>query len=523
MTGSDDRKTILLVDDAPGNIEVAREILKGIYKTRIATSGAKALESVKVPPPPDLILLDVQMPEIDGYEVCRRLKLDPATRDIPVIFLTAMTEVSDETRGFELGAVDYIHKPFSPPVVLARVQTQLNLCEAREQLAREKRLALQQSRESDLVEQFGRGLLICNSSQLVASTAVNEAVDLFGASAAVFESVVSPGTHRSGTEGWAWSVPESLRKEALERGDWIRDPNNGVIVIPLVLEHTPIAYFGLRGVAVSDTVLTAISSQLKMTLGRVVAGERLLQLAGEIQMGLLPKKFSAFPSVAEVEVFATIVPTFEVGGDFYQYFLLDSDHLCFVIGDVSDKGIPAALFMAMTITAFVVAAKYGGRTLPDGIRQLNRYLCDNNQSQMFVTLYAGILDLRTGMLEYCDGGHEPPFLIRSGHKPQLTKKIDGLALGVDPSYPYQSMSLQLEPGDILFLYTDGVNEAKNLDGRFFKTDGIETALAADQMTTCESICNAVMKELGQFVNGAPQSDDIAMLAVSYRERGPQES
>jgi len=140
MTGSDDKKTILLVDDAPGNIEVAREILKGIYKTRIATSGAKALESVKVPPAPDLILLDVQMPEMDGYEVCRRLKLDPATRDIPVIFLTAMTEVSDETRGFETGAVDYIHKPFSPPVVLARVQTHLNLRETREQLAREKQL-----------------------------------------------------------------------------------------------------------------------------------------------------------------------------------------------------------------------------------------------------------------------------------------------------------------------------------------------------------------------------------------------
>lgn len=140
MTGSDDKRTILLVDDAPGNIEVAREILKGIYKTRIATSGAKALESVKAPPAPDLILLDVQMPEMDGYEVCRRLKLDPATRDIPVIFLTAMTEVADETKGFDMGAVDYIHKPFSPPVVLARVQTHLNLRETRKQLTQEKQL-----------------------------------------------------------------------------------------------------------------------------------------------------------------------------------------------------------------------------------------------------------------------------------------------------------------------------------------------------------------------------------------------
>src|SRR5215472_19264163 len=140
MADGDEKKTILLVDDAPANIQIAREILKDIYKTRIATSGAKALELVKVAPAPDLILLDVNMPEMDGYEVCTRLKADPVTHDIPVIFLTAMTEVRDETKGFDVGAVDYIHKPFSPPVVLARVQTHLNLRDTREQLAREKQL-----------------------------------------------------------------------------------------------------------------------------------------------------------------------------------------------------------------------------------------------------------------------------------------------------------------------------------------------------------------------------------------------
>lgn len=107
--------------------------------------------------------------------------------------------------------------------------------------------------------------------------------------------------------------------------------------------------------------------------------------------------------------------------------MLDSDHLCFVIGDVSDKGIPAALFMAMTLTAFVVFVKDAGKTLPESIRLLNRYLCENNQSQMCVTLYAGIVNLRTGLLEYCDAGHEPPFLIRSGHKPKLIQKKGGMA------------------------------------------------------------------------------------------------
>jgi adenylate cyclase len=140
MANIEEKKLILLVDDAPANIQVAHAILKDTYKTRVATSGAKALELVKAVPPPDLILLDVMMPEMDGYEVCIRLKADAATRDIPVIFLTAKTEAEDETRGFEVGAVDYIHKPFSPPVVMARVQTHLMLREAREQLAREKRL-----------------------------------------------------------------------------------------------------------------------------------------------------------------------------------------------------------------------------------------------------------------------------------------------------------------------------------------------------------------------------------------------
>lgn len=135
MSEDDGKPTILLVDDAPANIQVANAILKDDYRVRIATSGAKALELVKAKPAPDLILLDVEMPEMDGYEVCARLKADAETRDIPVIFLTGKTEAEDETRGFGVGAVDYVHKPFSPSVVQARVQTHLALRQTREQLA----------------------------------------------------------------------------------------------------------------------------------------------------------------------------------------------------------------------------------------------------------------------------------------------------------------------------------------------------------------------------------------------------
>ncbi len=132
-----EKKVVLVVDDAPANIRVVNEILRDTYKVRIATNGTKALELAGDTPGPDLILLDVVMPGMDGYEVCARLKAHPATHDIPVIFLTGQTETTDETRGFEVGAVDYIHKPFSPAVVAARVQTHLALRETREQLARQ--------------------------------------------------------------------------------------------------------------------------------------------------------------------------------------------------------------------------------------------------------------------------------------------------------------------------------------------------------------------------------------------------
>src|SRR5277367_7201436 len=137
MTNVPEKRTVLVVDDAPANIQVVHAILKDDYKIRVATSGAKALDLMKVKPFPDLVLLDVMMPEMDGYEVCAILKASPETKDIPVIFLTGKTEADDETRGFKVGAVDYIHKPFSPAVVKARVHTHLVLREAREQLARQ--------------------------------------------------------------------------------------------------------------------------------------------------------------------------------------------------------------------------------------------------------------------------------------------------------------------------------------------------------------------------------------------------
>jgi len=137
MNEADQKKTVLMVDDAPANIKTVKAILRDLYKIRVAASGVKALEMARIAPPPDLILLDVLMPDMDGYEVCKQLKMVPETRNIPVIFLTGQTHVEEETKGFAVGAVDYIHKPFSPAVVMARVETHLMLRGIRDQLAQQ--------------------------------------------------------------------------------------------------------------------------------------------------------------------------------------------------------------------------------------------------------------------------------------------------------------------------------------------------------------------------------------------------
>ena len=160
-------KTVLLVDDEPANIQIVNSILKDTYKIRIATNGAKALEIANQVPAPDLVLLDVMMPGMDGYEVCTRLKAVTETRDIPVIFLTGQTQIDDETRGFEVGAVDYIHKPFSPAVVQARVRTHLVLRGIREQLAGQ---LLEIRREMDTARQIQLSIFRNSSRRLTAWT-----------------------------------------------------------------------------------------------------------------------------------------------------------------------------------------------------------------------------------------------------------------------------------------------------------------------------------------------------------------
>ena len=247
-----------------------------------------------------------------------------------------------------------------------------------------------------------------------------------------------------------------------------------------------------------------------------ITTQQLLQVAREIQMGLLPRNFPVFTHLPEVDIYATLRPALEVGGDLYDFFQLDENRICFVIGDVSDKGVPAALFMAMVVTSFEISAMTGPDSIARVLRSVNRFLNENNDSQMFVTLFAGILDLRTGRIDYSDGGHEPPFLVRRKTGVEMVKKKGGVALGVFGDYDFEIGTIELDPGDALVLYTDGVNEAMNGSRQLFSTPAIEDTLrTVSSDKAAVGICESMITSVDAFVKGAPQSDDITVLIIRY--------
>ena len=252
--------------------------------------------------------------------------------------------------------------------------------------------------------------------------------------------------------------------------------------------------------------------------GQIVA--KSLELARDIQMGLVPKDFPALPEFKEVDIFATMIPALEVGGDLYDFFSLDKDRICFVIGDVSDKGIPAALFMAMARTAFKISAMASPESISLTMQRVNEFLFESNPSQMFVTALAGILDLQTGRVEYADAGHEPPFIRRPSGAVLKPEKVGGIVLGFLPDARFRSGTLHLSRGDALVLYTDGVNEAMNTGRQLFGADAIEQSLSrAGQAASSERIIQGLLADLRVFVGGAQQSDDITMLVIRYLGRG----
>ena len=368
---------ILLVDDAKANIDILVAALKNDHKLSVALNGESALQLAERNPP-DLVLLDIMMPGLDGYEVCRRLRMMPAMADVPVIFLSSLDEVQNKALGFEAGANDYVTKPFEMLEVQARVRSLL------------------------------------------------------------------------------------------------------------------------KAKAYSDSVKEQLAADLRV--------------AHDIQMGMIPQDFSSLENDFGVELAAALDPAREVGGDLYCAFAADVDRLVLVMGDVSGKGIPASLFMVRASTLVRLLARQIRE--PELIlAALNDELSAENPSLMFCTMLCAVFDRRTNRVVLANGGHTKPVLLRSGQAPDWAVPALGTALGFDSGLTFQRTELTLEPGDAIVLYTDGVNEAFNPQGELYGNDRLLRDLATSSSSTASGVKTELLHHVRAFADGAPQSDDIAVLVL----------
>lgn len=239
-----------------------------------------------------------------------------------------------------------------------------------------------------------------------------------------------------------------------------------------------------------------------------------LNLAANIQMGMLPDKY---PDRPEFDLCASIDPAKEVGGDFYDYFMIDDDHLALVIADVSGKGLSSALFMVIARTLIKNQTEQGLQDPAEIFNTVNRKLMEGNRAHLFVTAWLGILELSTGRLRYVNAGHKPPVLRKDGGPFRIEKDVHGVVLAASKKMTYKSREFILKPGDALFIYTDGVTEAKNETQDLAGEEPMLKALNKAPDADPETLVASVEEEMADFVQNTPQFDDTTMLCLKYKE------
>ena len=255
---------------------------------------------------------------------------------------------------------------------------------------------------------------------------------------------------------------------------------------------------------------------------RLLALARELDVARRIQQSIVPTRFPPFPHRTDVAIHASMQPARSVGGDFYDYFFIDEHRLAFAIGDVTGKGVPAALFMAVSRTLLRSTAARGSSP-GECLASVSASLCAEDVGGMFVTCFYGVLDTRTGRIEMCNAGHNPPYILRADGSLACTPQAGGFMLGMFADASYDSATVDLGPGDSLVLFTDGVTEAANPGDEQFEEERLEATLqrlaAAGGQVTAEQIVAGVMADVQQFASGAPQADDITMLVLTWAAQG----
>jgi sigma-B regulation protein RsbU (phosphoserine phosphatase) len=237
-----------------------------------------------------------------------------------------------------------------------------------------------------------------------------------------------------------------------------------------------------------------------------------LEIAASIQKSILPSGSTGF---ANVDVVGRMIPALEVGGDFYDYFPVKDNRLGMVIGDVSGKGISSALFMAVSRT-LIKATGQTGVNASECLASSNAMLASENQTTMFTTAFYAVLDTVTGQLDFCNAGHNPPLILRRGEGPRILVSKGNLMLAIEEEIVYEGGVFQLEPGDTVVLYTDGVTEAESLDGNFYGMERLIEVLGSQSADVpAAQVVDAIVQSVQTFAGGAAQSDDITILAVSW--------
>ena len=268
------------------------------------------------------------------------------------------------------------------------------------------------------------------------------------------------------------------------------------------------------------TIQKTIEELLKIRDGlqarqELLAIRRELEVARTIQQSILPRDFGPKGPGGGCSVFAAMHPANEVGGDFYDFFMIDGERLGVVVGDVAGKGVPAAIYMSLSRTLLRATAQLG-LDAGECLRHANRTLCSEGDAGLFVTTVYTIVNTRTGVVDYSAGGHFPPYVVRANGTAESAPLVGGMVLGIDADVKYDSGRLTLEPGDLMFLYSDGVTEATNDTEEFFGDDRLHAAVSAAAGSDEKAATESVVQAVRAFAGGRSQSDDITLVAVSRR-------
>jgi serine phosphatase RsbU (regulator of sigma subunit)/FixJ family two-component response regulator len=429
------RGSVLVVDDSEANRDLlARYLRKQGHSAALAENGRQALEWVRREEF-DLVLLDVMMPEVNGYEVLQRLKGDVASREIPVIMISALDEIEGVARCIEAGAEDYLPKPFNPILLRARI----NAC-------------LEKKRLRDLEVEYLRSVALVTDAATAVEAGTFDPNDLAGVAG------------RADGLGHLARVFQRMVREMQAREQRAKEEE---------------------------------------------ALKRELRLASEIQLSMLPARL---PRLAGLDIGARMIPAQAVGGDFYDVFTAGAGRLGLAIGDVAGKGMPAALFMALTC-ALLRAEAMRAASPERVVQSVNRYLLERNSTGLFVTLVYGVLDQATHQFSYVRAGHELPLLVDQTGALLPVPEDRSLPLGLFPKPALDTQTVTLQPGDPVLLFSDGVTEAMDGQHEMFELERLTRFLAAHPVASAQALCDQIVEAVAAYRDPAPQWDDITLLAV----------